>query len=83
MGARNMKLYRCELTCKAVVYVLAENEAQAMRAALREEFDHELPEVTAAEVCTLSRLHKNDHTCIPGGENPDCLTIAEHFGVDD
>jgi hypothetical protein len=78
-----MKLYRCELTWKAAVYVLAESEEQAMRAALREESDHEFPEGTAAEVCTLSRLHKNDHTCIPAGENPNCLTIAEYFGVDD
>jgi hypothetical protein len=83
MGPRTMKLYRCELPWNAVVYVLAENEAQAMRAALREEFDHELPQVRAAEVRALSRLHKSDHTCIPGGENPNCLTIAEHFGVDD
>ena len=82
-GARTMKLYRCELTWNAALYVLAESEAQAMCAALREEFDHESPEVTAAEVCTPSRLHKNDHTHIPAGENPDCLTIAEHFGVDD
>lgn len=78
-----MKLYRCELTGNAAVYVLAESEEQAMRAALCEEFDHEFPEVTAAEVRTLSRLHKHDHTCIPAGENPNCLTIAEHFGVDD
>jgi len=78
-----MKLYRCELRWNAPIYVLAESEEQAMRAARREEFDHELPEVMVAEVCTLSRLHKNDRTCIPAGENPDCLTIAEHFGVDD
>jgi hypothetical protein len=80
-----MKLYRCELTWNAVVYVLAGNEVQAMRAALREEggHGHEPREVTVAEVCTLSRLPKNDHTGIPGGENPDCLTNAEHFGVDD
>jgi len=78
-----MKLYRCDLTWNAAVYVLAESEEQAMHAALREEFDHEFPEVTAAEVRTLSRLHKNDHTYVPVGENPDFLTIAEHFGVDD
>lgn len=78
-----MKLYQCELTWNAAVYVLAESEAQAIRAARCEEFDCEFPEVTAAEVCTLSRLHKNDHTRIPAGENPNCLTIAEHFGVDD
>ena len=76
-----MRLYRCELTWKAAVYVLAESEEQAMRGALREEFGYEFPEVTVAEVRTLSRLHKNDHTCIPAGENPNCLTIAEHFGV--
>jgi hypothetical protein len=83
VSAGAMKLYRCELKWNAAVYVLAESAEQATRAALREEFDHESPEVMAAEVCTLSRLHKNDHTHVPAGENPNCLTIAEHFGVDD
>jgi len=78
-----MKLYRCELAWSAAVYVLAESAEQAVRAVLREELEHEFPEVTAAEVCTLSRLRKSDHIYIPAGENPNCLTIAEYFGVDD
>jgi hypothetical protein len=83
LGERTVKLYRCDLTRNTAVYVLAESEEKAVRAALPDECEHALPEVTAAEVCTHSRLHKNDHTYIPAGENPNCLTIAEHFGVDD
>jgi len=78
-----MKLYRCDLTWNAAVYVLADSDEEAAYAAVREDFDHEFPDVAVVEICTLSRLHKNDHTYIPAGDNPNFLTIAEHFGVDD